>query len=271
MFIGYFCQAGTGYANGRSWGFRPYESPGGDGMAMEGNSIDNRRKIISIIEELILNKIEIKVRIKGQKDPFISRFIKLAAGSDKGKGGRSPEKETGLIMEKLDPAEGNSLIQSSPDVEIECVAGEKSLHFRTRYSGISSDYPYFGIILELPDAVSLKQKRREERFVFSTPEFISVEFKLEKKSEKSREFELNVLDCSSHGLGLLVTEKDEELVQTLNSGDHIKNMTFYAEWAMIKVDVTVRHKTRIGKGKHKGRYIIGVESREIIDSCKPSE
>ena len=60
----------------------------------------------------------------------------------------------------------------------------------------------------------------------------------------------------------------------------IKDITFYATWTFIQVDTTVRHIAKIkskeswprGPGfpiqnePHKGLYIIGVESRGIIES-----
>jgi hypothetical protein len=50
----------------------------------------------------------------------------------------------------------------------------------------------------------------------------------------------------------------------LNPGDSIKDITFYATWTLIKVDATVRHISKI----EEGRYIIGVDSSEIIESSE---
>ena len=55
----------------------------------------------------------------------------------------------------------------------------------------------------------------------------------------------------------------------LKPGDKIKDMTCYAPRAMITVDTVVKHTTKIEEGNFKGQYIIGIESSEIIESCRP--
>jgi hypothetical protein len=52
-------------------------------------------------------------------------------------------------------------------------------------------------------------------------------------------------------------------------GDILQNMAFFAEWAMVKVDGTIRHKSVINEGKYKGCFMVGIESPEILESCKP--
>ena len=78
---------------------------------------------------------------------------------------------------------------------------------------------------------------------------------------------LNVVNCSGHGLGLLINQTNSELLMILKPGDTIKDMMLYAEWAMLKVDAKVRHVSKIRQGSCKGMYILGVESGEIIDVC----
>jgi len=231
--------------------------------------IKNIQKISEILELMISEKIEIKIRIGGKKDTFKSRLINLSSGSSQSTISNASGNKAELIMEKLIPDEGNSLVQSSPDIMVECTLGSRFLSFDTRYCGISSTYPYFGIIVVLPESLKLKEMRREERTPLEMPELISVEFKLAGATGKERLYQLNVFDCTRHGLGLLVTDKEFELLHTLNQGDKIKDMTFYATWAIIKVDGTLKHMTKINSGQHKGRYILGVESSDIIENCKP--
>jgi hypothetical protein len=75
---------------------------------------------------------------------------------------------------------------------------------------------------------------------------------------------LNILNYSDHGLGLLVAEKDFNLLQMLNPGDRILEITIFAEPALIHMDGIVRHKTRIEDGRFRGDYILGLESNTII-------
>lgn len=230
----------------------------------------NKQQIAKIIELLILKKTEIKVRIKGEKNPFRSTFIKL--GSRPGESdSKTPEKQPALIMEKVFPEKGNGLIESSPDVLIESVLGEVQFRFKTRYLGISSDYPYFGIITEFPESLEIKEQRRDDRVIPKMPDFISVEFSFGEISGKERSYKLDIFDCSRHGLGLLVTDKEIELLRMLKPGDKIKDITFYASWTMIQVDAVVKHRSKIKSGKHKGQYVIGIESSEIIENCRPPQ
>ena len=99
---------------------------------------------------------------------------------------------------------------------------------------------------------------------YETPEFVYAEFKLGEK-----DYSLNIVYLSRYRLGMVVTFKDFDLLKCLNAGDTLENITFYATWTMISVDGTVKFKRKIIDGKHKGHYIIGIESYDIIDSCKP--
>jgi hypothetical protein len=101
------------------------------------------------------------------------------------------------------------------------------------------------------------------------PEFLSVEFTLTGKGGGKQVYYFPILNYSTYGLGFLVPEKHRELTTVLRPGDKIQEMTFFARWAMIKVDAVIRHVTRIEEGEHKGNYVIGVESEDILDSSQP--
>ena len=100
--------------------------------------------------------------------------------------------------------------------------------------------------------------------IYKTPEFVYAEFKLGEKA-----YSLKIVYLSRYRLGMVVTFKDFDLLDRLNAGDTLENMTFYATWTMINVDGTVKFKRKIIDGKYKNHYIIGIESYDIIDSCKP--
>ena len=114
------------------------------------------------------------------------------------------------------------------------------------------------------------EKRREHRISTRIPDFIYVEFSLETPTGKGKDCHLNVINYSGHGIGLLVSEKDFDLLKLLKKGDKINNMTFYASWALITIDTSVRHITKVEEGPHGGMYVIGVEARELITSAQPS-
>ena len=124
-------------------------------------------------------------------------------------------------------------------------------------------YANNGMIMSPSGSFKSEERRREARTNFEMPQFIAVEFKLGKGPKKEKTYDLNVLNRSVHGLALLITEKDYELVQALNCGDKLQNIMFFAPSAMIRVDGTVRHMTKLEGGKHKNCYILGLESDDI--------
>ncbi len=107
--------------------------------------------------------------------------------------------------------------------------------------------------------------RAERRYVPAVPEFSYVEFCLPGESRTHR---FEVLNTSEHGIGILLRKEDREIADVLQPGSTIPTMTFYAPWTLIRVDATVRHITRITKGRHTGHYLMGVESEDIIESSK---
>lgn len=117
--------------------------------------------------------------------------------------------------------------------------------------------------------MKIEENRMDERIKYEIPEFVYVEFKLGKKPKEEKVYNLKVMDCSKNGLGMVVTQKDFELLKMVDEGEKLKDMTFFATWAMINVDGTVRHKSKIEDGKYKGCFMLGIETPDIIDSCKP--
>ena len=234
---------------------------------MHWKAINKEQQIIDIIHHLISQKTEIKVSIQGEKTAFTSKIIKINHGDICSKIGKRPE----LIMEKLVPEKGNTLMKSFPEFVMEFFIDENLFRGSMKYIGISDTYPYLGIIVNLPKAVEVEEKRKEERFAYEMPNFVSAEFALKGGPIEDKVYNLKVLDGSVHGIKLLVTQKDFELLDVLDNGVRLNDISFFAAWAMIKVDGTVRHKTKIEEGKHKGCYVLGIESDEIIKSCKPKK
>ena len=84
----------------------------------------------------------------------------------------------------------------------------------------------------------MDEKRREERICYEPPEFVSVTFTLDVGTAQGQTWSLSVMDCSIHGLRLLVTEIDSDLLKVLKPGDVIKDITFYGASTLITVDAT---------------------------------
>jgi predicted metalloprotease len=114
-------------------------------------------------------------------------------------------------------------------------------------------------------------ERRKDKRLGCPPDLLTVTFILGDGSEQGQIWELRVLEVSTTGIKLLVTDVDSELLATLRKGYVVENMTFYGEETLIRVDGTVKHITRIGTGEYKGMHAIGIHSDEIITSSLPVE
>ena len=223
--------------------------------------VRDRRKIQEIFERMVSKNMELKVLIDEENVRFMSRATRLNP-EEISSLGSEPE----LIIEKLFPEIGNSLIQSSSQVTLEFSIKEHFCRGKAKYVGVSNEYPYFGIMITLPQSLELaRERRRERRHAYEMPDFVSVAFSI---VGKDKVYDLGVMDCSMHGLGILVTRKDFDLVRLVKPGDRIRDIVFYSENAMIKVDGVVRHLTKMSTGKYKNSYVMGIESPEVIENCK---
>jgi hypothetical protein len=231
---------------------------------MDWNAVLERSKIADVMEDLASQRSELKVFVSGQRESFTSSVLKF----DRRKALSRRRKGAELIIEKVFPSRGNELIQASAELVLEFSLRENRYRCSVRYAGISSEHPYFGYMLSLPEFIEIKERRREERFTYETPDFVTVEFSLGQGSGQEKVYELNVLNCSLHGLGLLITESDFDLVERLRPGDKLAGMTLYAESSMIRVEGIVRHVTKMTGGPHPGCYVLGIESQEIIENCQ---
>jgi len=182
--------------------------------------VKDKRKIQEILERMVSKNMELKVLIDEEDVRFMSRAMRLNP-EEISSLGSEPE----LIIEKLFPEMGNNLIQSSSEVTLEFTIKEHFCRGKAKYVGVSNEYPYFGIMITLPNSLELaKERRREKRRIYDIPDFVSVEFRI---MGKDKVYELGVMDCSMHGLGILITKKDFELVRLVKPGDRIMEIVLY--------------------------------------------
>ncbi len=234
---------------------------------MSWHLLQDKEKITRIIKYLIHEKIEINVRIEGEETKYSSRFIEILPGSKRGNAPVSSDKTPELVMDTLVPDRGNGLIQQFTRVGVEVLTDKYLCRCHTKYICESNtSYPYYGLMISFPEFLDLEEKRKEERATLESPEVISAVFTLVTGPKKYQSYELNILNYSDHGVRLLVTEKDSNLLQRLNLGDRIPEITIFAEPGLMHMDGTVRHKTRIEDGKHRGNYILGLESNTIMET-----
>jgi len=226
--------------------------------------IENRQRILKIMDHLISTKCDVTVIVKSDTSPYKSRVINADQNhASLAKGTRSI-----IIIEKLTPEKGNNLIQSSPKVNLKFVVSDQPCACSVNYIGISSMPPHFGFMLSMPEIIELEEKRIEKREVFDPPDFLLAEICVGKGTKDEKHYELNVIDCAAHGLGMIIPVKHLDILKRIKMGDIIKDINFYASNAMLRVDGIVRHITKIEEGKYKGGYYIGIESKDIIPSCR---
>ena len=113
------------------------------------------------------------------------------------------------------------------------------------------------------------EKRQYERITYDIPDMVYVEFKLGNGQAEDKLYHLEVMNCSEHGIGIIVRDTDYELIEKIQVGDQIQDMFFYSTWTLIKVNGTVRHITEINDDEGRVCYILGIESLDLIENCRP--
>lgn len=215
-------------------------------------TITERDKILTIVEHLISEGIEISVDIQGCDEQFSTRVVML-----KMDGGGSR-----LIIEDLYPESGNSLIESYPDVIFAFEMDGSRCVFATKYLGVNTEYPEFGLIVAFPSTIQITEKRKEERIENSLSEFLSVELAVEGDAKVYR---LKVINVGSYGFGLIVDEEHSELLEKLKVGDRIRDLRFFLPEAILTIDGEVKHKTQISYGRFKGNYLLGIDTGFVAE------
>ena len=151
---------------------------------MSWHLLQNKEKITRIIEYLIYQQIEIMVRIEGEETKYSSRFIEIVPDSNRGDVSVSSDEILELVMDKLVPERGNSLIQQFPEVGVEVLTNKYLCRCHTKYIYASGAYPYYGLIMSFPEFLELEEKGREERITLESPDVISAVFNLAKGPER---------------------------------------------------------------------------------------
>jgi len=214
---------------------------------MELITIGEKRKILTILDYLISKSVAISVEIQGSDEQFSTKVVRLNTEA-----GRSL-----FIIEKLYPESGNSLIQSSPDVQFSFEMSGGWCIFATKYLGINTEFPEFGLIADFPSSIQIEDRREEKRIKNDLTKFLSVEFTVEGDDKL---YQLKVINIGSSGIGFIVEKEDFDLFEKINVGDSIRDLRFFLPRATLTVDAEVKHMTRITQGKFKGSYLVGIES-----------
>lgn len=218
------------------------------------------------IEFLISQGREITIQIQGQVASYTSTIIKANCGGVHSRYGNGPH----LVIARLAPKGGNSSIKPGSPLVVKFLFTNTSCRFRTHYLGPRSDDPDSELVVGFPESIELPERRRRYRNSEEIPEFISVVLKSRKGSQKEKKYELAVLDYSKQGVGILVSEKDSELFEAVKEGDRLENITLFAPQTVVKVDGTVRHKSKRPGEEAEGCYVLGIQFDEtLVDFSLP--
>ncbi len=218
------------------------------------------------IEFLISQGREITIQIQGQVASYTSTIIKANCGGVHSRYGNGPH----LVIARLAPKGGNSSIKPGSPLVVKFLLTNTSCRFRTHYLGPRSDDPDSELVVGFPESIELPERRRRYRNSEEIPEFISVVLKSRKGSQKEKKYELAVLDYSKQGVGILVSEKDSELFEAVKEGDRLENITLFAPQTVVKVDGTVRHKSKRPGEEAEGCYVLGIQFDEtLVDFSLP--
>jgi hypothetical protein len=222
---------------------------------------ETRQNLRKLIDFLISRKREITVQIEGNRTLYTSRIISADYGDLLSK----MSEESRLIIEMLVPETGNGLLKMSPKLEIQFLLGEKSCQFDARYLGTSTKYPHIGQVVSFPESVKLADRRTYDRDSGKIPAFLYGILEWRKGTENAETYELEIINRSSYGIGMLVTKKDFGLLEIIKEGDELKNLELYAPTAVVKVTGSVRHKTKLEEPKYKGAYVLGIKLEETLE------
>jgi c-di-GMP-binding flagellar brake protein YcgR len=222
---------------------------------------ETRQNLRKLIDFLISRKREITVQIEGNRSLYTSRIISAEYSDLLSK----MSEESRLTIEMLAPDTGNALLKLSPKIVIQFLLGEKSCQFDSRYLGASTEYPHIGQVVTFPESVKLVDRRGYERDSGKIPAFLYGILVLRRRTEGTATYELEIINRSAYGVGMLVTKNDFGLLEILKEGDELQDLELYAPTAVVRVTGTVRHKTKLQDKKYEGSYVLGIKLDETLE------
>jgi hypothetical protein len=225
-------------------------------------STQRKKTIREVIAFLNVNRIPITVLIEGEQTLFTSKIVKVDHGDliSSGISGR-------LGIEWLSPPNGKELIKSKRPIRVRFSLGKYKFEFSSYYVTESFESPYFGHMITYPEALVIVEIRRNRRNVVGTeqPPFFGNAKLIMRRGESQKEsHDLQVFDVSERGVGILVGQESYRLQKRIRIGDKLK-LELYAPWAMVRVDGTVRHNSRMPEGKYSSYHLLGIELAEKLE------
>ena len=124
------------------------------------------------------------------------------------------------------------------------------LEYILRKKGVRKELP------EVPRGSSQKSEDTESSANFL--DICSIRFRVESGPSKGGVKELDVTFQSGPVISLIISAKDEDMLDTFVPGIRLKGVHFFSSIAVFRADATISEYTRIKTGPRRGDYILSI-------------
>jgi hypothetical protein len=224
----------------------------------------NRERVKQAIDYLAVNRRPVTIRMVEEQAAFQSLILR-ADHRDPASQARTPGR---VYIHWLSPPEGNNLIQSAKTVEVRFSIGKYGLAFASKYVTKSLEPPYLGHIITYPESLIIADRRRHDRHEVGSktaPLFAKAKIRVREGGSQENVYDLRVFDVSENGVGMLVGEELFNWLERIGIGDRLKGLELSAPWTIVKVDGTVRHKSKMRRGRYSSFHLLGIELDEKLE------
>jgi hypothetical protein len=227
---------------------------------------ESKARIRQTIDFLAVNRLPIIVKLEEERTLYDSIILNADHGdplSKTGAGGR-------VFIQWLSPPRGNNLIQSVSPVQVRFSLGKYKLAFTSHYITKILESPDLGHIITYPEALVLADRRRSDRHEVDSNValfFAEARIKVRAGRSKKKAYDLKVFDVSESGVGILVGKELFNWLERIGIGDRLKEVELCAPWTIVRVDGTVRHKSKMHEGEYSGYHLLGIELDEKLEHC----
>jgi hypothetical protein len=225
----------------------------------------NEETIKQTIDFLAVNRRPITVKIEEEQPLFDSMILKVDRGDPVSKAGTAGR----VYIEWLSPFKGNDLIQSARTVQVRFSLGKYKLAFTSYYVTKSIESPYLGHIITYPEALVIADRRKHDRHEVDSktaPLFAKAKIRTREGRSQEKVYDFGVFDVSENGVGVLVGKEHFNWLERIEIGDRLQGVELYAPWTIVRVDGTVRHKSKMRRGKYCSCQLLGIELDEKLES-----
>jgi hypothetical protein len=224
----------------------------------------SKARIRQAIDLLTVNRRPITVKIEGEHTFFDSMIVKVDHGHPVLKAGTAGR----VFIQWLSPPKGNDLIQSVNPVQVRFSFGKYKFAFTSYYVTKSLEYPYLGHIITYPESLVIAERRKHDRHEVDSkpaPLFAKATISMRVGRNQDKVHDFGVFDVSENGVGILVGKDLSNWLERIGIGDRLKGVELSAPWTIVRVDGTVRHKSKIRRGKYTDYHLLGIELDEKLE------